>query len=192
MRPVLPARYRLETVTGFRSRLVAQTKKQPPKKLSAETTTAWKQLDVEGRWVLFKSTIQKDPLLIDSWAGFLKARKDNKFLEWVSIYQLNTLQARTALVDLDAPQWPRTTVWVLTTPNTHGVESAQLTLLKRRPAASFSWLSKYPKVANSSRTKRAYTVLKNQKLKLVDVKKYLPPLKPEQVFFAFVAAQIGR
>ncbi|KAF0245372.1 MAG: hypothetical protein FD180_1687 [Planctomycetota bacterium] len=97
----------------------------------------WESRDVEARWVLLRSSAAG----AETWTRFLKNRRENELLEWMSVTGRET-EPLLALAENKAPQWIRCAVWALQNADSHSREGSKKVLMDR-PGESLAWLRKH-------------------------------------------------
>jgi hypothetical protein len=189
--------HQLRSLTGDVSPFAAQNPDGKPDELAKialkppVTAALWKELDHEGKWVRFKTSMDTPagPGTGDGWVVFLVEQKDYEFLEWVGLYYIDAMKqlgVGPALAKATAPQWLRAVAWSRSTPQSlgHGEAQSRSLLRSHNPEFAFSWLEKHKKIVVTERSpaKLDYDFLKKKNYKLQDVSSALPPLKAEDVF----------
>ena len=158
-----------------RSRAGDDPPSTPPVSLAA-----WEERDVEGRWVLYRSSQGLKPgEFEDPWIPFLAKRKKFQLLEWISLTSAAPA-AVEALAKADAPGWVRCAVWSLRATDSHVGGGAEKWLTEKRPGLALAWFERFPAAAVGP-GERILQVLRAKAAKREDASALLPPLEPETV-----------
>jgi hypothetical protein len=163
------------------------------------TNAEWNARDVEGRWLLYQSLVQRDGKHARAFVPFLVERGDFDFLELIALHQplyQGGIAAAWGLARADAPQWMRVAAWQRQMEIDHGESETSKMVLKHNPAKALAWLEKYAAEAiitdgeteNPRLRGRANSIsedlkaLRKMKLKAADLGSALPPLQPGDAF----------
>ncbi len=137
----------------------------------------WESAQGIERWMLYREQIHEDPRLAAAFRARLALEGEFGFLEEIALY--GGQPSFLPLIEADAPQWIRATLWGLELQDSH-LREMVLAHLHQQPGLVRDWLERHgPPSERAAELLRGLVEAGHARL---DSSRFLPPLDPEQVF----------
>ena len=156
-----------------------------PPEVNPMPENEWRKLSTAEKWAKFDQAVGEHPEQEKGWIDYLFRIKDYDFLEQLGLHRVGAFETGgigNRLKQENAPQWIRLTIWMRKASLGHTSSVVdQILYAEDSRDDMYSYMKKYPDLLNVARNKEVFRRHEKNEAKNVDVSRFLPPLKWEDV-----------